>query len=295
MGWGKPIGPTPAEVRLAKMRQNNVPVPTQQQESLIEEAAPSEAPVKIERPFKLLVWGHTWAHTPNAFAEKALEILGRKTGAFEPLISDDPNLLLPERIREFDALLMNNIHERDPFLPEDFPKLDAEGKRAAMEFDRALKESILAFVRDGGGLVGLHAATAAFQNWREYGEMIGGYYAGHILQEVVIRVEDPGHPVNACFEERTWRVRDEIYAFGEPYCRKKVHVLLSLDLERMPDPELRPERDYPVSWVKRYGRGPVFYTTLGHCEEVYWNPLFLRHLFNGILFVCGAFRHGGER
>lgn len=283
------IGPTPPEVRLAKMRQNNVPIPTPQQERSIEKATPSETPVKIEKPFEILVWGHTWTHTPNPFAEKALGIMGEKTGAFRAVISDDPGLLLPERIERFDALVMNNIHERAPFLPEDFADLDDEGRRTALEFDRSVKESILAFVRDGGGLVGIHAATAAFQDWLEYGEMIGGFYAGQILQDVVIRVEDPDHPVNACFKERTWKVHDEVYAFGGAYSREKVHVLLSLDLERMPDPKLRPDRDYPVSWVKRYGEGRVFYTTLGHCEEMYWNPLFLGHLLNGILFVCGAF------
>lgn len=293
----KPIhrapGPTPPKVREEKMLKRKVPVPTPEHERLIEEAAPSEPLVKIAKPYRLLVWGHTWAHDPNAFAEKALEILGKKTKAFQVVISDDPRLLLSDRIRQFDAIVMNNIHEKEPFLPEDFAQLDEEQQRAARQFDQAVKASILEYVRKGGGIVGIHAATAAFQDWAEYGEMIGGYYADHILQDVVIKVEDKEHPVNACFDGKSWRIRDEIYIFREPYSRKNVHVLLSLDLSQMPDPKKRPDGDYPVSWVKRYGEGRVFYTVLGHCVETYWNPMFLRHLLSGILYACGAYEKAG--
>ncbi len=287
-------GPTPPKLREEKMLKRKVPTPTAEHERLIEEAAPSEPPIKIAKPYRILVWGHTWAHDPNAFAEKALEILGKKTKAFQVVITDDPRLLLPDRIQQFDAIVMNNIHEREPFLPEDFAQLDEEQQRAARQFDQAVKASILAYVRKGKGIVGIHAATAAFQDWAEYGEMMGGYYADHILQDVVIKVEDKAHPVNACFGGKPWRIRDEIYTFREPYSRQNVHVLLSLDLSQMPDPKKRPDGDYPVSWVKKYGEGRIFYTTLGHCVETYWNPLFLRHLLAGILYACGAYEKGGQ-
>jgi len=135
--------------------------------------------------------------------------------------------------------------------------------------------------------VGIHAATAAFQNWPEYGEMMGGYYGGHIYQEVVIKLDDPQHPINACFGGKPWRINDEIYIFREPYSRKRLHVLLSLDLDRMADPGKRSDKDYAVSWISQYGQGRVFYTTLGHAAETYWNPLFLRHVLAGIQFAIG--------
>jgi type 1 glutamine amidotransferase len=117
--------------------------------------------------------------------------------------------------------------------------------------------------------------------------MMGGYYGGHILQEVVIKLDDPAHPINACLEGKPWRIRDEIYISREPYSRKTSRVLLSLDLSQMPDPGKRPDHDYAVSWVRSYGEGRVFYTTLGHEAQTYWNPIFLRHLLAAVQFATG--------
>jgi hypothetical protein len=280
-------GPTPPDVRRAKMEARNVRAPSKQELEAMEAAAPDRAPAKPAKPRKVLVWGHSWTHTPNVFAEEALKILGRKTGAFEAVVSDDPRLLLGDRLPQFDALVMNNIHEREPFLPEDYRKRTKVQQEAAEKLDQAVKESILEYVKGGRGLVGIHAATAALQNWPEYGEMIGGYYGGHILQEVPIKLDDPGHPINACFEGKPWSVHDEIYLFREPYSRERLHVLLSLDLARMEDPGKRPDGDYAVSWVRDYGDGRVFYTTLGHCESTYLDPTFLRHVLAGIQFALG--------
>jgi type 1 glutamine amidotransferase len=288
-------GPTPPDVKAAKMKAKNVSVPTERQIQLIEVAAPDKAPAKPAKARKVLVWGHVWTHQPNPYAEKALEILARKTGAFEAVISDDPRLLLGDKLRQFDALVMNNIHEREPFLPDDFARLKGEQEAAAQKFDKAVKRSILEYVRSGKGLVGIHAATAAFGNWPEYGEMMGGYYGGHIHQEVVIKPEDPKHPVNACFGGKPFTITDEIYISRAPYSRKKVHVIASLDLSRMDDPQKRPDKDYAVSWVRAYGKGRVFYTTLGHDAATYWNPVFLQHLLAGIQFAIDDLHHAIEK
>jgi type 1 glutamine amidotransferase len=281
------VGPTPPDVKSAKMKAKNLSWPTGQQIKLIQAAAPDTAQAKPAKPRKVLVWGHTWTHPPNPFAEKALEILAHKSGAFEAVISDDPRLLLGDNLKQFDALVMNNIHEREPFLPDDFARLTGNRKAEAQAFDKAVKQSILEYVRSGKGVVGIHAATAALQNWPEYGEMIGGYYGGHIHQEVVIGPEDPKHPVNACFGGKPFTITDEIYISREPYSRKKVRVIASLDLSRMEDPQKRPDRDYAVSWVRAFGKGRVFYTTLGHDAATYWNPVFLKHLLAGVQFAVG--------
>jgi len=290
-GHDRPVnrapGPTPPEVRVEKMQAKEVVEPTDEQIQQIQDAAPDKAPVKASKPRKVLVWGHAWTHQPNPFAEKALEILGAKTGVFEAVVTDDPRLLLGDSLPRFDALVMNNIHERDPFLPDDFGKLDQERKDAAKKFDESVKQSILEYVRSGKGIVGIHAATAAFQNWPEYGEMMGGYYGGHIYEEVAIKLDDPRHPVNACFDGKPWRIKDEIYISREPYSRKNLRILLSLDLDQMTDPGKRPDKDYAVSWVRQYGEGRVFYTTLGHAMETYWNPLFLQHVLAGVQFATG--------
>jgi type 1 glutamine amidotransferase len=280
-------GPTAAEARAANMKAKNVADPTTEQIEQIRAAAPETAPAKPAKPRRVLVWGRSWTHQPNPFAERALEILGEKTGAFQATVSDDPRLLLADRLPTFDALVMNNIHENAPFLPDDLQQLDDQQRTAAEQFDAAVKQSILEFVRGGKGLIGIHAATAAFRPWPEYGQMLGGLYGGHIHQQAAIRVEDPRHPVNACFAGKPWEIRDEIYIFREPYSRESLHVLLSLDLDRMEDPGKRPDKDYAISWVRNEGAGRVFYTTLGHDAATYWNPMFLQHMLAGVQFAIG--------
>ena len=62
---------------------------------------------------------------------------------------------------------------------------------------------------------------------------------------------------------------------------------MSLNLQQMADPGKRPDKDYAISWVRQEGTGRVFYTTLGHAAETYWNPLFLQHLLAGVQFAIG--------
>lgn len=262
-------------------------LPTDEQIARIRQATPDKAPAQPLKPRRLLVWGHPYAHLPVPFASKALEIIGEKTGAFQAVVSDDQTLLLPEKLAGFDALVMNNIHEREPFLPRNFAELEADVQAKAQEESAAIRRSILEYVAAGRGIVGIHAATAALQDWAEYGELMGGFYAAHVTQEVPIKIDDPDHPVNACFEGRGFRIHDEIYFLTEPRPRSKYRVLLSLDLTQMADPGQRPDKDYPVSWVRTYGAGRVFYCSLGHFPDTYWNPLFLQHLLAGVQFALG--------
>jgi type 1 glutamine amidotransferase len=300
-------GPTQPELRLAKMKAKSVPVPSEEQIKQIEAAAPDAPSAKPAKPRKILVWGHSWTHLPNPYAEEAIRILGKKTGAFQATISDDPRLLLGDRLPQFDALVMNNIHENDPFLPEDFAKLGDEQKAAARKMDAAIKKSIMDFVKGykegnkdilGRGIVGTHAATCALGNWVEYVEMFGGKFGGYIAQDLVIKPDDPAHPVNACFGGQNFKINDELYVFPEPYSRKNLRVLLSVDMAQTKWPEKvnlprpnfetgRPDKDHAVSWVRQYGTGRLFYTVLGHEPATHWNPMFLKHLLAGIQFAIG--------
>lgn len=264
-----------------------VTMPTEGEIAKIRAAAPAKPPAEPKEPRRVLVWGHVWTHAPNPYCDEAMKILGEKTGAWKATLSDDPTDLLAESLAAYDALVMNNIHERNPFLPEGLGSLPKEEQEKARAVDAAVKKSILAFVRGGKGIAGIHAATAALQTWPEYGEMMGGYYGGHIVGDVPIKLDDPGHPVNACFGGKGWRINDEIYIFRDPYSRKRLRVLLSLDLDRMKDPGKRPDKDYAVSWVRRWGKGRVFYCSLGHNAATYWNPAFLKHVLAGMQFVLG--------
>lgn len=281
-----PTEPLPATPFQAAPGRWEAAMPSQEEAARIQAAAPEQPPVRPGERRRVLVFGRLTTHDPNAYAAEAIRALGKQTGAFDVVVSDNPEVLLPESIRGFHAVVMNNLHEREPFLPRHLERLPAERQQALRERDRQVKASVLDYVRNGGGLVGIHAATAACQGWPEYGEMIGGYYAGHIFEDVTLRNEEPGHPVAAPAGEG-WTLNDEIYIFGPPHDRRNLRVLLSLDLSKMADPGKREDQDYAVSWVRPYGQGRVFYTTLGHAASTYWNPKFLSHLLAGIQFATG--------
>ena len=253
----------------------------------IEKAAPDAPAVKPLKARKVLVYGRARTHpesVPCCFA--AIEALARKTGAFDVVSSGDPEQFAPENRKRFDAVVMNNKHEPRPMLPESFAQLDPAAKKKAEAREAVLKKSLLDYVAAGGGLAGIHGATAGVR-WDEFNEMVGGRYGGHFTGSAWIKPDEPRHPLCAMLGAKSFEVHDEIYCFREPYDRKKLRVLTVLDLEKTKDPGRRPDKDYAVSWVRGYGKGRVFYDSLGHVSASYTNPLVLRHYLAGIQFATG--------
>jgi type 1 glutamine amidotransferase len=259
----------------------------------MEEAAPDAALVKPARPRKVLVYGRVPTHPESvACCFKAMEILGRKTGAFEAVSSGDPAMFLPEKLSRFDAVVMNNTHERTPMLPWDFGELTPEEQAAAKKREPRLTKSLVDFVTSGKGLVGIHGATAIRDDLRELAEMYGGQINGHRGGVWWIKAEEPTHPICAPLGGRSFEVRDEIYVFRkplarEPMSREGIRVMLSLDLGKTEDPKLREDGDYAISWIRSFGKGRVFYCTLGHAKTAYTNPAVMKHYLAGIQFAIG--------
>jgi len=253
-------------------------------------AAPLTAPKKARR---VLVYGRVPTHPESvACCFKAMEILGRKTGAFEAVGSGDPAMFRPETLKQFDVVVMNNTHERTPMLPWDFDQLDADEQAAARQREPLLTKSLVDFVTSGKGLVGIHGATAIRDDLKELAEMYGGQIMGHRGGVWWVKPDEPKHALCAPLEGRSFEVHDEIYVFRkpltrEPMTREGIRVMLSLDLGRMEDPKLRSDGDYALSWIRPFGKGRVFYCTLGHAKTAYTNPDVMKHYLAGIQFAAG--------
>ena len=251
--------PIPAEA-LAKMRA----------------AAPDAAPAKPAQPRRLLIYTACkgFVHSAIPHGTAALQVLGEKTGAYESVVSADPLVFRPESLRRFDAVCFNNT-------------------TGELFDDPNLKESLLDYVRSGGGVVGIHAATDCFYKWPEFGELMGAYFDGHPWTadcEVAVQVEDPSHPLNAGFPASHFLITDEIYQFRAPYSRDVLRVLLSLDTSQTDMNRKgirRGDGDFAVSWVRTYGLGRVFYCSLGHNEAVFANGDVLKHYLAGLQFAMG--------
>ena len=263
----------------------------------ITDALPDKPPAEPAKPRKVLVYSacNGFYHGSIPTGDKCIELMGKKTGAFEATVSNDVRNFLPEKLKEFDAVVLNNT-TGDLFMPGRGTKIEAENQAEAKKIAEAARKSLLAFVQGGKGIIGIHAATDCSYKWKEYGEMMGGYFAGHPWSmNVGIENDSPDHPVNAAFDGKGFEVVDEIYQFNRGvYSRQKCRTLLSLDMNKTPNRGQRADRDYAVSWVKTYGKGRVFYCSLGHRNEIFWNPAILRHYLAGIQFAIGDLKAGVE-
>ena len=255
--------------------------------------------VKASKPKqkrKLLVFSVTrgFRHASISTGKMAMRLLGEKTGAFEAVISDDLENFEPGKIDQFDAICFLNT-TMEVFSPPKgaMKKMSEEEKKAAVDREARLKKSLMKYLKSGKGFVGIHAATDTFYKWKEYGDMIGGYFDGHPWNSntpVSIKVED-GQERHACcahLEGKNLNFKEEIYQFKAPYDPDKLHILLRLDPEQTDISRgKRADKDYGVSWVKHHGKGRVFYCSLGHNHHIYSNAKVLQHYLKGIQWALG--------
>jgi hypothetical protein len=251
----------------------------------IEKAMPSKATVVPAKPRKILVFWRCegFFHSSVPVVNKALEIMGKKTGAFEvTLCTDDYSVFTADKLKEFDAVCLNNTTNL---------KFDSN---QTPERCKALMD----FVKGGKAIIGVHAATDNFYKWEEGMEMMGGKFTGHPWGgggTWAIKIDQPEHQLTAAFKGKGFKVKDEIYRTEPPlYSRTKQLVLMSLD---MSDPDTRNVKDFKpsdtdtgISWIKTWGQGRVFYCSLGHNDEIFWNPAILQHYVDGIQFALGDYK-----
>ena len=129
------------------------------------------------------------------------------------------------------------------------------------------KQGFLDWIKAGHAFIGLHAAADTFHGWPDFVEMLGGEFARHGAQvSVECLNQDAANPATAALG-KSWTIQqEEIYQFKN-YDPNKVHDLLIMDKH----PESRAPGHFAVSWCKPYGDGKVFYTSLGHREDM-WDP-----------------------
>jgi len=271
---------------------------TPEQKALIEKALPTEAIVPPKKDRKLLIFdinADYGGHSAIPYANEAFTLMGERTGAFEAVVSRDPQVFQADSLKQYDAIFFNN-------------------NVGNIFSDPQLRQNVVDFVQRGGGMMGVHGTTAAFLNWSgpqagtddwpEFGEMIGGRGANHREQDekIFVKVEEPDHPLlqsagtppQPFFPKEGFAYQDEFFRVSNPYSREKQRVLLSIDkektnLEREPylGVQERADEDYALAWVKSYGQGRTFYSTFAHSPKIFWDPAMLKFYLAAAQFVLG--------
>lgn len=278
--------------------------PTPDEVKKMEAAVPEKARVAPEKPRKLLVFSvaYGFKHTSIPYGKKLVEAMAKKTGAFEAVFSDDLAVFEEESLKHFDAILFNNTNN-EIFLPENFEKmkLSAEENARILDRDARLKKNLVNFIQSGKGLAVIHAGVASFRKWDEYGNIVGARFVSHpwgSMSTVTLKVDDPKHPVAAAAGgELLFETKDEIYQVTDPYSRKKLRVIFSLDTAKSDMTKkgiVRKDGDFALTWVKSYGQGRVFYCALGHDHHQFWTTRVVQIYLDGIQFALGDLKGSVE-
>jgi uncharacterized protein len=222
---------------------------------------------------RVLVVTHTtgFRHPSIATAEVVLSRLSDESRLFTPTYcrdaADVARLVTPAGLTTVDAVVFANT----------------TGNLGIADLP-----GFLSWIRGGGAFIGTHSASDTYHDAPEYLDMLGAEFDTHGDETTVdIRVEDPAHAAGAPLPS-PFRIFDEIYEFrSNP--RGRVNVLLSLD--RHPNDghaAAGQPGDFPLAWFRSYGSGRVFYTALGHRDDVWTDRRFQQHLLGAIRWALGG-------
>jgi type 1 glutamine amidotransferase len=224
---------------------------------------------------KLLIIGEEkgYRHEAVSHAMVTIERLGRETGLWDTVIRTDTEALTKKKL-EYNAKNLNDF---------DAVMFYTGG---TLEMDDQKKADFMSFVHDDGkGFIGVHSAAITFTQWPEYGDMLGGYYDEHPWNtfDAPIVVEDASFPGMNLWKP-SFTLSDEIYQM-KMFSRANTRVLMRLDAGKLDlkNPRVhRTDRDFAVSWARMYGKGRVFYSTLGHVETN-WDTPEMQAMFTGAI------------
>jgi type 1 glutamine amidotransferase len=248
----------------------------------IDAAIPNKPIAAPKRARKLLVIESLegMSHNTIPLTNVMIQRMGEKTGAWTTVFSNDLNNLRYPKVKEYDAVFLNSIVGE--FLP-----------------DLSMRADLVRFVNEGGGMGGIHGTPWASRNWDEFAEMIGAQSAPHRIENGILKVYDKENPIVRPFNYEDLPFREEYYRFedqGNGRLRwDKVRVLLIVDLdEKVPASTdkpwtgyKRPDKVYPVAWIREYGKGRVFYNSMGHMNETFMKPEIVGHFLAGMQYILG--------
>jgi len=138
------------------------------------------------------------------------------------------------------------------------------------------------WIAAGHAFVGTHSASDTFPGFAPYLDMLGGHFLRHGEQtKVSLLVRDASHPVSKAVPQPL-EVFDEIYQF-ERYDPSRVHLLLYVAKH----PETGAAGEFPLAWTREHGKGRVFYTALGHRDDVLTSEWYGAHLLAGMKWALG--------
>ncbi len=220
----------------------------------------------------VLVFSHStgFRHDSIEPGVAAIKALGEREG-FTVVATEDPAVFSDAKLRDFQVILLLSTTSNDKAPESEWFVGD---RRTALQ----------AFVRRGGGIVGVHAAADSHYHWPWYGRMIGGRFARHPkgAPTATVSVVDADHPATAGLPKQLSRA-DEWYYYDD--FDPETRLLMTFDPASIGEKDVNPN---PIAWAHTFEGGRVFYTGMGHTKESFEDATFLKHLAGGIRWAAGS-------
>jgi uncharacterized protein len=228
---------------------------------------PVSSPIAQKCPYKLLVFSKTAAFRHASIKDGKLALQKLATAHNVAIdFTEDSTAFTDTNLKQYNAII---------FLLTTGEVLDGS-QQVALE----------RYIHAGGGYVGIHSATDTEYDWPWYGKLVGAYFDrihGHShVTQATLHVVDHTHPSTSMLPA-TWIRTDEWYNFASNP-RPDVHVLITIDEKTYKGGVMG--ADHPIAWYHGFEGGRAWYTALGHTSESYSEPLFLAHLWGGIIYAA---------
>lgn len=258
--------------------------------------APTKSDFTPKKARKVLVFSlfTGYDHWVIPHTNAVLQVLSEKTGAFVLDVSTDIQSFEKRKLAEYDAIIINNTCSIGPRRDLFLDVLDKDAALSTQQKNDKAKElesNLLRYVTRGGGLMVIHGAIVMQNNSQAISDMVGGSFDYHpAMQEVTLELSEPNHPLSMAFEGKPFVHVDEPYLFNKAYDQKNFRPLLFLRASQLTKKSkaLANEINY-VSWIKKFGKGRVFYVSPSHNAQSFEDARLLKFYLNGIQYVTGDF------
>mgnify|MGYP000341981539 CR=1 FL=1 len=262
--------------------------------SQIEQLSPSEPTVKNVSKKRILVFAKAtgFKHWTIPHNIEMLKILAKKSNAFDVYIAYDIQSFTKTNLKKYDAIILNNSNPQGPkrnlfedLLSTNSSLSEKNIKKEAVKYE----QNLINYVTKGGGLMLLHGAIVVQNNSIPFSEMVGGSFDYHPKQQKMhVKEVDVNHPLVKAFKGKGLTHVDEPYFFKNAYFDYNFRPLLYIEANKLDGLKKTPENNINyVSWIKKHGKGRIFYSSPSHNAQSLENPELLQFFLDGMQYVVG--------
>ncbi len=250
-----------------------------------------ERPTVVAKKRNVLVFSlHTgFKHWVIPHSAAVIKSIANKTSAFTITETRDAEMFTLKNLQQFDVVVMNNNCSIGPRRDLFYDALESvadtieRAKRAAQ-----LENNLLKYIKKGGGLVILHGGIVMQNNSEAVSKMTGGSFDYHPVQQLLnVKLVDTNHEMVRAFDGAGFQHVDEPYFFKNAYEDYNFRPLLYIETRELELKKPEAQNIKYISWIKRYGKGRVFYSSPSHNAQSYDNPKLIAFLMDGLQYAAG--------